>query len=238
MGVVITSLEHGQRGGRQHLGQALEVGHVLLLPGKYVDYLIRTEKTQTISVCVCVGGGWGGLPAGPGQGSRPEGSRCRSDRASRSAGPPRAQSPARGFGRTYRTLCTPPGGERGREGSWRLNKASRAERSELAALPLYLDHLRVLEPPAEEGLDQGEHLLQHHDHLKANHLGGYSTCPPPSGKHPCCTYWILCALGGGGGLAGRPLKSVRLSGDVQSGEEAGQHPQDVDDGLFISGIRL
>lgn len=60
MGVVITSLEHGQRGGRQHLGQALEVGHVLLLPGKYVDYLIRTEKTQTISVCVC-GGGDGGV---------------------------------------------------------------------------------------------------------------------------------------------------------------------------------
>lgn len=37
-----------------------------------------------------------------------------------------------------------------------------------AALPLYLHHLRVTEPPAEEPLDQGEHLLQHNHHLERN----------------------------------------------------------------------
>lgn len=65
-----------------------------------------------------------------------------------------------------------------------------------------------------------------------------SSAEEPCWDHSCDAYWILRALGGADCLAGRSLEAVRLSVDVQSGEEAGQHPQDEDDGLFISGIRL
>lgn len=40
---MVTSLKHGERGGRQHLGEALDVGEVLLLSGKYVNDLIKRE---------------------------------------------------------------------------------------------------------------------------------------------------------------------------------------------------
>lgn len=70
-------------------------------------------------------------------------------------------------------------GERERgEGSQLVNESSKAETSQHTTLPLYLDHLRVIKPPAEESLDQREHLLQHNDHLKKNHLHGYYTHPP------------------------------------------------------------
>lgn len=132
-------------------------------------------------------------------------------------------------------------GEGWKGGSWLVKESSEAETSsnKRAALPLYLHHLRVLEPPAEEPLDQGEHLLQHNHHLKRNQDVSHTvSTDEPSRKHSRDTYRILRALGGGDGLAGRSLTAVRVSVDVQSGEKAGQHPQDVDDGLFGGGTRL
>ena len=43
---VITSLKYSQRGRRQLLRQTLDVGDVLLLPSKYVNDLIKIEKTK------------------------------------------------------------------------------------------------------------------------------------------------------------------------------------------------
>lgn len=40
---MVTSLKHDERGGRQHLGEALDVGEVLLLSRKYVNDLIKRE---------------------------------------------------------------------------------------------------------------------------------------------------------------------------------------------------
>lgn len=85
----------------------------------------------------------------------------------------------------------------GKGEGWLVNKASTAEISTHATLPLYLDHLRVIQPPAEEGLDQGERLLQHDEHLEVKLFEGQFTCPPqtgPVGTIPAaptgfCVYW-------------------------------------------------
>lgn len=48
----------------------------------------------------------------------------------------------------------------------------------------------------------------------------------------------MCALWGSRSWAGCSLWAVCLSVDVQSGKETGQHAQNVDDRLFVGGIRL
>lgn len=61
---VLTSLKYSERGGRQHLSQTLDVGNVLLLSRKYVNYLIKTEKTGSQRLSEPLSGG-GSLPAVP-----------------------------------------------------------------------------------------------------------------------------------------------------------------------------
>lgn len=75
----------------------------------------------------------------------------------------------------------------GGQGSRPVNESSKEETSQHVTLPLYLDHLRVIKPPAEESLDQGEHLLQHNNHLEKNHSHGSFPHPPqksPAGTIP------------------------------------------------------
>lgn len=98
------------------------------------------------------------------------------------------------FEHRARRLVGKEGGERSRL----VNHSAKAETSQRATLPLYLDHLRVIKPPAEEFLDQGEHLLQHNNHLeKKNQLQEYFTQRPqrsPAGTIPApptgfCVHW-------------------------------------------------
>lgn len=96
-----------------------------------------------------------------GQERRAADRRRRSDRASYSTEPPLVQSRGEEFGPTCQTRSTRPG----RRASDVLNP--RATQVAMAAdrTCTHLDHLGVVQPPAQKGLDQREHLLQHHDNL-------------------------------------------------------------------------
>lgn len=59
--LLLTSLKYSERGRRQHLSQTLDVGNVLLLSGKYVNYLIKTEKTRSQRLLDPRPGGAGGV---------------------------------------------------------------------------------------------------------------------------------------------------------------------------------
>ena len=202
----------------------------------------ENEVSETFRPSPGGGGGGGRLPAVPGPELRPAERRCRCVRASRSAEPPWAQSRAGGFGGTFRTPCTSPGGKRGR-GEEPAGKSFSQSRNISTRHPPAVPRPPPSHQAACWGVSGSRGTLaaaQQPPGKKKSITGIFHTASTeePSWNHSCATHWVLCALGGGACLAGRSLKAVCLSADVQSGEEAGQHSQDVDDGLFVSGIRL
>lgn len=118
--------------------------------------------------------------SGPEQ--RAVGRRRRSAPASRSAAPPWVQNHGGEFGLTYRKRCTLPG--------WRgSDKLTPETIYGFRGVHAYLDHLRVIKPPAQEGLDQRKHLLQHNNHLKESlEIKAYTRKQPSS----ICAYSDMC----------------------------------------------
>lgn len=103
-----------------------------------------------------------GVPAVSGQEQRAADRQCRSDPASHIAEPPLVQSRGGEFGPTCQTRSTLPG----RTASGVFTLAATTVFMEAETTCAYLDNLGVVEPPAQKGLDQRKHLLQHHDNLE------------------------------------------------------------------------
>lgn len=122
------------------------------------ESLCQSQRSNTLTLaCVC-----GGVPAEPGPKPRLVGRRYRSPPASLPAEEPWVQNHVGGFELIYQKPHTLPG-RGGRSGHVWVMKHTYTRLCKRWK-PSYLYHLRVMEPFAEDGLDQSEDLLQHNDH--------------------------------------------------------------------------
>lgn len=160
----ITLLKYSECGRSQHLDEASDIWYMLVLCSKYVNYLNeRQQQQQKSKEMVPASRPWpvGGVPAVSGPGRRTADRQCRSGPASHSAEPPLVQSRGGEFGPTCQTHRTLPG----RTATSAFILGIKQIFMEVDAACAYLNHLRVIEPPAQKGLDQRKHLLQHHNNL-------------------------------------------------------------------------
>lgn len=108
------------------------------------------------------------VPVAWGRERKPVESCCTSARASRSAETPWEQSRGAASWQTFRRWHIPPKGGHEIAACRHPPSAWVSEATSADATQTHLHHLRVVEPLAENGLDESKHLLQNHHHLKTH----------------------------------------------------------------------